>query len=247
MTSSAQPEAERLQKVLASAGVGSRRACEVLIAQGRVSVDGETVRVQGMRVDPRTAVIHVDGLRIVLDDKLVYLAFNKPRGVLSAMSDDRGRPTIADYVPPRNERIFHVGRLDQDSEGLLLLTNDGELAHRLSHPSYGVLKTYLAEVPGPLKHGVKKQLMTGVELEDGFGKVDSFRVVDNLPGRILVEVTIHEGRKHIVRRLLEEVGHPVSRLVRTSMGPVQLGSTKAGAVRKLSAAEIGELHRAVGL
>jgi 23S rRNA pseudouridine2605 synthase len=246
MTSSDQPEAERLQKVLAGAGVGSRRACEVLIAQGRVSVDGETVRVQGMRV-PRTAVIHVDGLRIVLDDKLVYLAFNKPRGVISAMSDDRGRPTIADYVPPRNERVFHIGRLDQDSEGLLLLTNDGELAHRLSHPSYGVLKTYLAEVPGPIKHGVKKQLLAGIELEDGLAKVDKFRVVDNLPGRILVEVTIHEGRKHIVRRLLEEVGHPVSRLVRTSMGPVQLGSTKAGAVRKLSAAEIGELHRTVGL
>jgi 23S rRNA pseudouridine2605 synthase len=247
MTSSDQPEAERLQKVLAAAGVGSRRACEVMIAQGRVAVDGETVRVQGMRVDPRAAVIHVDGLRIVLDDKLVYLAFNKPRGVLSAMSDDRGRPTIADYVPPRNERVFHIGRLDQDSEGLLLLTNDGELAHRLSHPSYGVLKTYLAEVPGPIRHGVKKQLMTGIELEDGLAKVDKFRVVDNLPGRILVEVTIHEGRKHIVRRLLEEVGHPVSRLVRTSMGPVQLGSTKAGAVRKLSAAEIGELHRTVGL
>jgi 23S rRNA pseudouridine2605 synthase len=246
MTSSDQPEAERLQKVLAGAGVGSRRACEVLIAQGRVSVDGETVRVQGMRV-LRTAVIHVDGLRIVLDDKLVYLAFNKPRGVISAMSDDRGRPTIADYVPPRNERVFHIGRLDQDSEGLLLLTNDGELAHRLSHPSYGVLKTYLAEVPGPIKHGVKKQLLAGIELEDGLAKVDKFRVVDNLPGRILVEVTIHEGRKHIVRRLLEEVGHPVSRLVRTSMGPVQLGSTKAGAVRKLSAAEIGELHRTVGL
>jgi 23S rRNA pseudouridine2605 synthase len=247
MTSSVQPEPERLQKVLAAAGVGSRRACEVLIAQGRVSVNGETVRVQGTRVDPTAAVIHVDGLRIVLDDKLVYLAFNKPRGVLSAMSDDRGRPTIADYVSERNERVFHVGRLDADSEGLLLLTNDGELAHRLSHPSYGVLKTYLAEVPGPLKTGVKKQLMTGIELEDGLAKVDKFRVVDHLPGKILVEVAIHEGRKHIVRRLLEEVGHPVSRLVRTSMGPVQLGSMRAGAVRRLSAPEIGELHKAVGL
>jgi 23S rRNA pseudouridine2605 synthase len=251
MTSSVHPEPEhqpeRLQKVLAAAGVGSRRACEVLIAQGRVSVDGEVVRVQGSRVDPRTAVIHVDGLRIVLDDSLVYFAFNKPRGVLSAMSDDRGRPTIADYVSQRKERVFHVGRLDADSEGLLLLTNDGELAHRLSHPSYGVLKTYLAEVPGPLRSGVKKQLMTGIELEDGLAKVDKFRVVDNLPGKILVEVVIHEGRKHIVRRLLEEVGHPVSRLVRTSMGPVQLGSMRAGAVRRLSANEIGELHRAVDL
>jgi 23S rRNA pseudouridine2605 synthase len=242
-----EPQAERLQKVLAAAGVGSRRACEVLIDQGRVSVDGETVRVQGMRVDPRTAVIHVDGLRIVLDENLVYLALNKPRGVLSAMSDDRGRPTVADYVSQREDRVFHVGRLDADSEGLLLLTNDGELAHRLSHPSYGVLKTYLAEVPGPLKTGVKKQLLEGVELEDGFAKVDKFRVVDNLPGRILVEITVHEGRKHIVRRLLEEVGYPVSRLVRTSMGPVQLGSMRAGAVRRLTANEVGELHRAVGL
>jgi 23S rRNA pseudouridine2605 synthase len=251
MTSSAQPDIEhqpeRLQKVLAAAGVGSRRACEVMIAQGRVSVDGEVVRVQGTRVDPRTAVIHVDGLRIVLDENLVYLAFNKPRGVLSAMSDDRGRPTIGDYVSQRNERVFHVGRLDAESEGLLLLTNDGELAHRLSHPSYGVLKTYLAEVPGPLRSGVKKQLLAGIELEDGLAKVDKFRVVDNLPGKLLVEVVIHEGRKHIVRRLLEEVGHPVSRLVRTSMGPVQLGSMRAGAVRRLSAPEIGELHQSVGL
>ena len=255
MTSSVPPESgteperqpERLQKVLAAAGVGSRRACEVLIAQGRVSVDGEVVKVQGSRVDPRTAVIHVDGLRIVLDENLVYLAFNKPRGVLSAMSDDRGRPTVGDYVSQRTERVFHVGRLDVDSEGLLLLTNDGELAHRLAHPSYGVLKTYLAEVPGPLKAGVKKQLLTGVELEDGLAKLDKFRVVDDLPGRILVEVQIHEGRKHIVRRLLEEVGHPVSRLVRTSMGPVQLGSMRAGAVRRLNAGEIGELHKAVDL
>jgi 23S rRNA pseudouridine2605 synthase len=143
--------------------------------------------------------------------------------------------------------VFHVGRLDADSEGLLLLTNDGELAHRLSHPSFGVLKTYLAEVPGPLRSGVKKQLMTGVELEDGFARVDRFHVVDNLPGKILVEIQIHEGRKHIVRRLLEEVGHPVSRLVRTAMGPVQLGSMRAGAVRRLSAGEVGELHKTVGL
>jgi 23S rRNA pseudouridine2605 synthase len=247
MTSPADPNGERLQKVLASAGVGSRRVCEIMIAQGRVAVDGETVRVQGMRVDPQTAVIHVDGLRIVLDENLVYLALNKPRGVLSAMSDDRGRPTLGDYVSQRNERVFHVGRLDAESEGLILLTNDGELAHRLAHPSYGVLKTYLAEVPGPMKHGIKKQLMVGVELEDGLAKVDKFRVVDNLPGRILVEVQIHEGRKHIVRRLLEEVGHPVSRLVRTAMGPVQLGSMRAGAVRRLTANEVGELHRAVGL
>jgi 23S rRNA pseudouridine2605 synthase len=236
-----------LQKVLAAAGVGSRRACEELIARGRVKVGGEVVAVQGMRVDPRTAVIHVDGLRIVLDDRMVYLAVNKPRGVLSAMSDDRGRPTLGDYVSQRSDRVFHVGRLDADSEGLLLLTNDGDLAHRLAHPSYGVFKTYLAEVPGPIKPGTRKRLLAGVELEDGIGKLDKFRVVDDLPGRILVEVVIHEGRKHIVRRLLAEVGHPVSRLVRTAMGPIQLGSMRAGAVRRLNATEVGELHRTVGL
>jgi 23S rRNA pseudouridine2605 synthase len=238
---------ERLQKVLAAAGVGSRRACEDLIAAGRVAVDGEVVRTQGRRVDPRSAVIHVDGSRIVLDDNLTYLVLNKPRGVLSTMSDEKGRPSVADYLKGRETRVFHVGRLDADSEGLLLLTNDGELAHRLTHPSFGVEKTYLAEVPGPIRGDVKKRLMAGVELEDGLVKVDKFRVVDNLPGKVLVEVVLHEGRKHVVRRLLDEVGHPVSRLVRTAMGPVQLGALKPGGLRRLSRPEISSLYDAVGL
>lgn len=240
-------DGDRLQKVLAAAGIGSRRACEELIDQGRVSVDGEVVRVQGKRVDARTAVIHVDGQRVIVDDRMVYLAFNKPKGVLSAMTDDRGRPTIGDYVADRDTRVFHVGRLDAESEGLILLTNDGALSHRLTHPSYGVLKTYLAEIPGPMRGDVKKRLTEGVELEDGPVKVDKFRVVDDLPGKLLVEVVIHEGRKHVVRRLLEEVGHPVSRLVRTAMGPVQLSSLKPGKTRHLNHAEVGQLHSEVGL
>jgi 23S rRNA pseudouridine2605 synthase len=232
----------RLQKVLAAAGLGSRRASEELIAEGRVTVDGE-VATLGTRVDPQTAVIHVDGDRIVVRDDLVYLALNKPRGVLSAMSDSRGRRTVGDLVADRPERLFHVGRLDADSEGLLLLTNDGELAHRLMHPSYGVLKTYLATVPGPVAKGLGRQLRAGVELEDGPVRVDSFRVVQVSGRQAIVEVVLHEGRKHIVRRLLAEVGHPVSRLVRTRIGPVHLGGQRAGTVRPLTRAEIADLHR----
>jgi 23S rRNA pseudouridine2605 synthase len=238
-------EGIRLQKVLAAAGLGSRRACEELIAAGRVQVDGRLVTEQGLRVDPSVAVVHVDGARINVRDDLVYLALNKPRGVLSAMSDSRGRPTIADLVADRSERLFHVGRLDADSEGLLLLTNDGELAHRLMHPAFGVQKTYLATVPGPIGREVGRRLRDGVELEDGPVRVDSFRVVQTSGGRAIVEVVLHEGRKHIVRRLLAEVGHPVERLVRTAIGPVRLGGLRAGTTRVLSRTELAELHRLV--
>jgi 23S rRNA pseudouridine2605 synthase len=237
----------RLQKVLAQAGVASRRAAEELIAAGRVQVDGEVVREQGRRVDPRTAVIHVDGSRVVLREDLVYLVLNKPSGVHSTMSDEQGRPCVGDYVRSRAERLFHVGRLDADTEGLLLLTNDGELAHRLTHPSYRVFKTYLAEVPGPVPRDLGKRLRAGVELDDGPVTVRSFRVVDATPGRAMVEVVLHEGRKHIVRRLLDSVGHPVQRLVRTAIGPVRLGEQRPGSLRALSRAEVGALHQAVGL
>jgi 23S rRNA pseudouridine2605 synthase len=196
-------------------------------------------------VHPESAVVHVDGLRIVLDDALTYLALNKPRGVLSAMSDDRGRPTVGDLVADRAERLFHVGRLDADSEGLLLLTNDGDLAHRLMHPSFGVSKTYLATVPAPIGRGVARQLRDGVELEDGRVRVDSFRVVQTSGPRAIVEVVLHEGRKHIVRRLLDAVGHPVQRLVRTSIGPVRLGGQRAGTVRELTRDELAGLHQLV--
>ena len=245
MSAGAKSEASggiRLQKVLAAAGLGSRRACEELIADGRVTIDG-VVAGLGSRVDPATAVIHVDGDRVVVRADVVYLALNKPRGVLSAMSDSRGRRTVGDLVADRPERLFHVGRLDADSEGLLLLTNDGELAHRLMHPSFGVLKTYLATVPAPVSKQVGRQLRSGVELEDGPARVDAFRVVQTHDRQAIVEVVLHEGRKHIVRRLLAEVGHPVSRLVRTRIGPVQLGGQRAGTLRVLTRGEIAELHR----
>ncbi len=237
----------RLQKILAAAGFGSRRHCEDLISEGRVEVDGEVVRRFGARVDPARQIIRVDGRRIPARQDLVYLALNKPPGVLSAMSDTRGRRTVAEFVGDRPERLFHVGRLDYDTEGLLLLTNDGELAHRLAHPRYEMLKTYLADVPGPLPRDLGRRLTSGIMLEDGLVTVDRFRVVEQAGGRALVEVTLHEGRKHIVRRLLAEAGHPVRRLVRTSIGPVRLGSLKPGTVRNLTTAEIGELYFSVGL
>ena len=241
------PGGIRLQKVLAAAGVGSRRHCEEMIGAGRVEVDGEIVRRFGARVDPQTQVIRVDGRRIPAREDLVYLALNKPAGVLTSMSDPRGRPTIADYLGDRMERLFHVGRLDYDTEGLMLLTNDGELAHRLAHPSYGVLKTYLADVAGPLSRDLGRRLMTGIELDDGLATADRFRVVERAGQRALVEITLHEGRKHIVRRMLAEAGHPVSRLVRTQVGPVALGPLKPGTTRRLTTREIGELYAAVVL
>ena len=238
----------RLQKVLAAAGVGSRRACEELIAAGRVEVDGVRVREMGSRVDPATAVIKVDGLRIATEASgLVHLALNKPRGVVSTMSDPQGRPNLGDYVEGRRERLFHVGRLDADTEGLILLTNDGTLAHRLTHPSYGVPKTYLAEVAGQLARDLGARLRKGVELDDGTVAVDSFRVVGRSAGRVMIEVVLHEGRKHVVRRLLEAVGLPVERLVRTNIGPVALGELRPGSTRALTRAEVGQLYRVVGL
>jgi 23S rRNA pseudouridine2605 synthase len=241
------PGGVRLQKVLAAAGVGSRRHCEELIGAGRVEVDGQVVRRFGARVDPENQVIRVDGKRIPSRQDTVYLAFNKPRGVLTAMSDDRGRKTIVDFIGTRAERLFHVGRLDYDTEGLMLLTNDGELAHRLAHPSYEVAKTYWAEVPGPVPRDLGRRLEAGIELEDGVAVADRFRVLEQAGARAMVEITLHEGRKHIVRRMLAEVGHPVSRLLRTTVGPVKLGSLRPGAIRDLTTREIGELYAAVGL
>jgi len=241
------PGGVRLQKVLAAAGVGSRRHCEEMIGAGRVEVDGQTVRRFGARVDPEHQIIRVDGKRIPSRQDIVYLAFNKPPKVLTAMSDDRGRKTITDFLGDRAERLFHVGRLDYDTEGLMLLTNDGELAHRLAHPSYEVAKTYLADVPGPVPRDLGRRLATGVELEDGVAVADRFRVLEQAGSRALVEITLHEGRKHIVRRMLAEVGHPVTRLVRTTVGPVKLGGLRPGKTRDLTTKEIGELYAAVGL
>jgi len=245
--SDARPEGVRLQKVLAQAGVASRRAAEELIAAGRVSVDGKVVREMGRRVDPDRAVVHVDGSRIVVREDLVHLALNKPRGMLSTMADDRGRPCVGDLVADRAERLFHVGRLDADTEGLLLLTNDGELGHRLMHPSFEVQKTYVAEVAGQVPRDLGKRLRAGVTLEDGPVVVDSFRLVDSAGGRSMVELVLHEGRKHVVRRLMDEVGHPVLRLVRTAIGEVQMGGQRPGRIRPLTHPEVGSLYRVVGL
>lgn len=237
----------RLQKVLAQAGLGSRRACEDLIAQGRVRVDGAVVRQLGTRVDPVTAVIHVDGERVPTAPDQVVLAVNKPRGMHSTMSDDRGRPCIGDLVADRPERLFHVGRLDADTEGLLLVTNDGELAHRLAHPSHEISKTYVAMVPGPIPRDVGRQLKAGIELDDGPARVDDFTVTQSLPGRALVQLTLHEGRNRIVRRMLDAVGHPVESLVRTQIGPIRLGQLKPGRTRVIEGAELRSLYTAAGL
>ena len=243
-------EGIRLQKVLSQAGIASRRVAERMITDGRVEVDGRVVTELGTRVDPGSAEIRVDGARVMLDDSLVYLAVNKPAGMHSTMSDDRGRPCIGDLVEHRvrgNRNLFHVGRLDADSEGLLLLTNDGELAHRLMHPSFEVPKTYLATVTGTVPRGLGKTLRAGVELDDGPAAVDDFAVVDAVPGKTMVRVTLHEGRKRIVRRLLAEVGFPVEALVRTDIGPLVLGNQRPGSIRALTRKEVGELYRAVGL
>jgi len=240
-------EGVRLQKVLAAAGVGSRRACEELIAAGRVEVDGRPVVEMGLRVDPEQSVIRVDGVRVAVGTKVVHLAMNKPSGVLSTMSDDRGRPCLGDYVKGRSDRLFHVGRLDAETEGLILLTNDGELAHRLAHPSYEVPKTYLAEITAPVPRDLGRRLREGIDLEDGPARVDSFRVVGATAGRAMVEIVLHEGRNRLVRRLLRAAGHPVQRLVRVRIGPVVLGDLRAGRMRPLTSAELGELYRLTGL
>jgi 23S rRNA pseudouridine2605 synthase len=233
----------RLQKVLAAAGVGSRRVCEELIAAGRVTVDGRRAEL-GDRADARRSVIMVDGERVVTDTSLVYLAFNKPRGVVATMADEKGRAAIADFIGTVPQRVYHVGRLDTDSEGLLLLTNDGDFANKLTHPSHEVSKVYIAEVPGPVPNEVRRRLLGGVELEDGPARADAFRTIDAVGRASLVEITLHEGRKHIVRRMLAEVGHPVSRLIRVAVGPVKLGDLKVGRWRRLTPAEIASLFAA---
>ncbi|MGA9874098.1 MAG: pseudouridine synthase [Rhodococcus sp. (in: high G+C Gram-positive bacteria)] len=243
-------EGVRLQKVLAQAGVASRRAAEELIADGRVEVDGRIVTEQGIRIDPDVAIVRVDGTRIVVKEELVHLAMNKPRGWQCTMSDDLGRPCVGDIVSERvqaGQRLFHVGRLDADTEGLLLFTNDGDLAHRLMHPSFEVSKTYLATLYGAIPREIGKQLRSGVVLDDGPVKVDGFSLLDISEGKSLVRITLHEGRKHIVRRLFEKVGYPVGRLVRTDVGNIALGDQRPGTLRVLGRGEIGKLYESVGL
>ncbi|MFE1791088.1 pseudouridine synthase [Streptomyces sp. NPDC059525] len=241
----AELEGERLQKVLARAGMGSRRACEELIEQARVEVNGEIVTEQGKRVQPKDE-IKVDGLTVATQSYL-FFALNKPAGVVSTMEDPDGRQCLGDYVTNRETRLFHVGRLDTETEGIILLTNHGELAHRLTHPKYGVQKTYVAAITGSLPRDIGKRLKEGIELEDGYARADNFRVVDQVGKNYLVEVTLHEGRKHIVRRMLSEAGFPVDKLVRTAFGPIELGDQKSGWLRRLTNTEVGMLMREVGL
>ncbi len=241
------PKGERLQKVLAHAGVGSRRACEDLISQGRVSVDGNIITQLGIRVDPDTAVIHVDGNRVILDENLLTVALYKPPGVVSTMSDDQNRPTLSDYVQDRVERLVHVGRLDIETEGLILLSNDGELTHRLTHPSYEVPKTYIARVEGTVTRGLTKVMEKGITLEDGPIRADRFVVRETARKNSIIEITLHSGRNRIVRRMMEEVGHPVMELVRTQFGNITVGRLKPGQTRVIAGSELGALMRLVDM
>jgi len=237
----------RLQKLLAQSGGASRRKCEELMLDGQVEVDGEIVTRLGTKVDPRTAVIRVAGKRLPPVSPHVYLVLNKPRGVVSTMSDPEGRRSLSDFVADRPERLFHVGRLDTDTEGLILLTNDGDFAHRMAHPSYELDKTYVAEVPGTVSRATVRKVLDGVTLEDGPVTVSSFKVVSSHGGKSIVELVIHEGRNRIVRRLLEAVGHPVLRLTRTAIGPVQLTGLRRGELRELTRDELGTLLDAAKL
>jgi 23S rRNA pseudouridine2605 synthase len=237
----------RLQKLLALAGVASRRRSEELMLDGEVEVNGEVVTRLGTKVNPARDVIRVSGRRLPPISEKVYLALNKPRGVVSTMSDPEGRRTLQDLVADRPERLFHVGRLDTDTSGLIILTNDGDFAHRLAHPSYEVDKTYVAEVTGQVFPRIVKQLLRGVTLEDGPVTVSKARIVEASPAKSIIELVIHEGRNRIVRRLLDEVGHPVTRLTRTRIGPVALGRLAPGGLRDLTSEELGELLDAAQL
>ncbi len=235
----------RLQTVLAQAGVGSRRRCEELMATGRVEVNGEVVTQMGIRVDPHTDLGRVDGRRIPPPSDHAYLVLNKPRGVVSSMADEQGRRDLTEFVAGRDERLFPVGRLDTDTSGLLLLTNDGDLAHRLAHPSYEFTKTYVALVDGAVGDAVGRRLRDGIELEDGPAAVDRFVVKDRSRGRSLVELDLHMGRNRIVRRMLAAVGHPVVELTRTTFGPIHLGGLGVGRSRELTREELGDLFDSV--
>jgi 23S rRNA pseudouridine2605 synthase len=240
------PAGIRLQKVLAAAGLGSRRGCEAMIAAGRVEVNGR-VAVLGARVDPARDIVRLDGAQVPTAAGLVYFAVHKPRGMLSTMSDERGRSSLAEMVEDLTVTVHHVGRLDADSEGLMILTNDGPLSHRLTHPSFGVAKVYVAEVEGVVPRAVTRSLTEGIELDDGPVRADAVKLVDATKERSVLEVTIHEGRNHVVRRMFDTVGFPVTRLARVAVGPIRLGDLKPGRRRHLQSDEVQSLYRAVGL
>ena len=233
----------RLQKALANAGVASRRACEELISGGAVKVNGKQVTELGTKIDPSVDKVTVKGVPVVLDANRVYLALNKPFGVISSMRDEEGRPDLSQYVLDF-DRVYNVGRLDAETTGLLLLTNDGDLAHKLAHPSFGVEKTYVAKVSGVIAPATIRALLSGFELEDGFIKADSAKIIQTQADSSLVELVLHSGRNRIVRRMLDHVGHPVTGLVRKQFGPIQLGTLKSGQVRALTNIEVGALLKA---
>ncbi len=233
----------RLNKIIADAGITSRRGADELIADGRVTVDGRPVRELGAKIDPDNHDVAVDGETIKRSLTKSYLVLHKPKGVLSTMYDPEGRPSLADFIDLRKERLFHVGRLDKDSEGLILLTNDGDLTFRATHPSFGLEKTYIIEFEGRLETGVDKVLLKGVELEDGMGRVLSFKQLS----ANWIEVKIHEGRYHIIRRLMEAVGVEVLRLIRTNFGPISLGDTPEGRWRDLNEQELLNIQKALDL
>jgi 23S rRNA pseudouridine2605 synthase/16S rRNA pseudouridine516 synthase len=239
--STADAEGVRLQKVLANAGVASRRVAENLIVAGRVRVNGEVVTELGSRIDPETALVDVDGVAVQLDQSKRYVMLNKPTGVVSSMLDDRGRPDLRSFTADWEERLYNVGRLDADTSGLLILTNDGALAHVLAHPSFGVTKVYIAKVEGRVLPQTIARLTRGVELEDGPIAADKARLLDTSGETSLVELTLHSGRNRIVRRMLAEVGHPVRELVRRQFGPLHLGPLAAGRTRELTTIERGAL------
>ena len=240
-------EGIRLQKVLAAAGIASRRASEILIEEGRVEVNGQVVVEQGMRVNPETDHIRVDGARIPPPRRHIYLVLNKPRGVVSTMDDPEGRPTLTDYLPRIKERLFHVGRLDTDTEGLIVLTNDGEFANRLSHPRYEVPKTYHVQAAGVMDNRIIKRLEKGVTLDDGPVKPDNVKLISRGQDKTLLAVTLHEGRNRVVRRMFDTVGHPVDRLSRTAIGPIRIGQLPLGETRELTREELGGLLDLVGM
>ena len=234
------PDGERLQKVLAQAGLGSRRVCEIYIDEGRVSVNGVIARL-GQRVDPDVDVIEVDGSQIGIKPGMVYYLLNKPAGVVTTAADTHGRPTVVELVPAE-PRVFPVGRLDAETEGLLLLTNDGDITHRITHPSFGIEKEYLAEVVGEPSRGALRRLRQGVELEDG---VTSPAVV-SLLAPTMIRLTIHEGRNRQVRRMCDAIGHPVVRLVRTRIGSITDSTLAPGEHRELTQDEVRALERVIG-
>jgi 23S rRNA pseudouridine2605 synthase len=229
----------RLNKIIADAGVASRRGADQLILDGRVSVDGAVVIELGSKFDPQINKIQVDGESLNIKKSNTYIAFNKPAGVISTMSDPEGRANLGDYFKDRKDRLFHVGRLDKDSEGLILLTNDGELAHRATHPSYGLEKRYLVEIEGEYSKATSDQLIQGVRLEDGLARALKVIIVRSITkNHHWVEITIHEGRYHIIRRLIEALGMKVLRLIRIDFGPINLGDMKVGRHRVLNEIEV---------